>query len=286
MRSSDPEVGGDFMTPTFAAGDVLTEQDDGTGFENADDATPGLDGSCILLDISLAEASVPAILEGRRLYRFVDQTSPNAWIPREIQIVTTDHPLAAEPNGVVAQGLGDAVGQTTTALVFTLDIGVRAGYFFIVTAGTGSGQAGYVNAYANGDPFVVTPEQALDTALDDTSVVKFYIDRPYWLNATTTQSTVEAGSRVVRNEMLAVGIVDAGSSTTEIIVKSITPTYGVNDQYKGGIIKFSKTTTTAALRNVSARIISGGTAAGQELPLNPADELPATPAEDDEFWVL
>lgn len=171
---------GAFITPTFAAGDVTTQQDDGTGFENADDATPTLDGNVIIFDVSAAEATVPSVLAGRRVYRIIDQTVPAAWLPIEFQIVTTDHPLAAMPNGVILQAAGNAAGQTTTNIRLSANPGItiRTGYFFIVTDGTGAGQGGYVNTYTAGATYDIVPERALAVALDATSIIKFYVDNP------------------------------------------------------------------------------------------------------------
>lgn len=282
LRSNVAADGGAYMTPTFAAGDVTTEQDDGTGFENADDATPGLDGSCILLDISVAEASPPAVLEGRRIYRFIDQGTA-LWVPREIQIVTTDHHLAAKPNGVVMAILGNAAGQTTTNVRLASDPGItiRSGYFFMVTAGTGAGQAGYVDTYTAGATFDFTPVAALATVLDDTSMIKFYVDRPAWL--TSTQAQAAALAALVST--LGEATVGASSTTTAIRMSSVTPSNGVINQFKGGIVKFKKDTTTANLRGVSARIISS-TVSPSELQINTDDTLPATPASGDTLYIL
>jgi hypothetical protein len=282
LRSNDPLDGGDYITPTFAAGDVTTEQDDGTGFENADDATPGLDGSCILLDVSVAEASPPSVLEGRRIYRIVDQTTP-VWVPKELQIVTTDHHLAAIPNGVIMAILGNAAGQTTSNIRLASDPGItlRSGYFFIVTSGTGAGQAGYIDSYTAGATFDVVPVATLATALDNTSMIKFYVDRPAWL--TSVQAQAAALAALVST--LGEGTVTTGASTTVLPLSACTPTNTIVDQFKGSIVKFKKDTLTAGLRNTSARVIASDNSPNQ-LTLHSDDALPAVPANGETFYIL
>lgn len=306
-----------FVTPTFVSGDVTVQQDDGTGFETADDPTPGLDGTNIILDISAAEASPPAILNGRRIFIFKDQDGP-VWLDEEVMIVTTDHHLAAEPNGVFWKGLGSASNQGASSIALVSDAVVRAGYFFIVTAGTGAGQAGYVSSYSAANPYIVTPVANLDTVLDGTSVIAFYVDRPAWLTSTQAQAAAAsaitaaglldaAGTRsavglasasldaqlgAIDNnvndsfaEMVGNGSVTTGASTTVLPLSGCVPTMTVNNQFKGGILKFKKDTTTAALRNVSARILSCAVS-GLSITLVTADALPATPADGDTFWLL
>lgn len=114
LRDADSANKGAFVTPTFAAGDVVTEQDDGSGFENADDPTPDLDGTSVELDVSATEAAVPAALAGRRIYRIDDQTAPKVWVPREFAIVTRGNShLAAFPDGVLRSIVPQSVAATS-----------------------------------------------------------------------------------------------------------------------------------------------------------------------------
>ena len=67
--------------------------------------------------------------------------------------------------------------------------------------------------------------------------------------------STESADRLERSTLAIVtGTVGSGSTTTSLVASALSPTSGVNDQFNGRIISFSKDTTTAALRGQSTDI--------------------------------
>lgn len=78
---------------------------------------------------------------------------------------------------------------------------------------------------------------------------------PIPANVTQIDSSATAADRLeraVRGNVL--GTVTTGSSTTSVIVSSLSPASSVVDQFKGRIMTFDDTTTTAALRGQATDI--------------------------------
>jgi hypothetical protein len=74
-----------------------------------------------------------------------------------------------------------------------------------------------------------------------------------------------------------------GTTTTNIVIKTMDPTLTVTDQVKGRVILFKTNTTTAALRGQGAPIDGSTTTA---ITLAAGDALTTAPAEDDAFVIV
>lgn len=79
-------------------------------------------------------------------------------------------------------------------------------------------------------------------------------------------------SRAIKG--ITIGTVGVGSTVTNVVTSSITPSAGVTDQFKGLILSFSSDTTTANLRGQKTDI-TASTATG-ELTVSPLTTAPAS----------
>ena len=180
-----------------AAGILFVEQDSGT-FQsenldvgaNTDVATIGgaLSAAGIFNEVALGVVAVgvpSAMLQCRKGMLILHDAAGAEWEDTAESFETEDHPSAFDTKGCLLQDTALSTGQTTTNIRLGADpattLGVasfalKTGYFFVVSSGTGSGQAGYIKTYTAGATFDVVPYVALDTVLDDTSVVKYYLD--------------------------------------------------------------------------------------------------------------
>lgn len=87
-----------------------------------------------------------------------------------------------------------------------------------------------------------------------------------------TTSGVSSFSRAIKG--ITIGTVGVGSTVTNVVTSSITPSAGVIDQFKGLILSFSSDTTTANLRGQKTDI-TASTATG-ELTVSPLTTAPAS----------
>ena len=192
------QADGLLATPSWQAGDVKVMNDAGNAFENADDATPGLVGTSILLDVSAAEASPPAALAGARLYQFIDQAGA-AWIDEEVKILTEDHPLAWDTMGCIAAGTLHASSQTT----INIRLGAapqnspRAGMFGVLSKAANAPIGFFIESYDSGDPFNIVPRDAVPASLDNTWAYKIYQDAPSVLARVLAEENIAFGAAKV-----------------------------------------------------------------------------------------
>ena len=77
----------------------------------------------------------------------------------------------------------------------------------------------------------------------------------YKADVIAISSSTESADRLERTTLAIVtGTCTTGGSATSIIASAVSPTSGVNDQFKGRIITFDKDTTTTALRGQATDI--------------------------------
>jgi hypothetical protein len=166
-------------------------------------------------------------------------------------------------NSSAISATGSGTGHGIAALGGVDGIGLRAeggatngtGALFLTTAASGHGLA---VTNASGTAVHVTgPVDVADAANDIRG---------------TDRGTILAGT-----------VESTGTTTTNIVIKTISPTLTATDQLKGRVILFSTATTTAALRGQGAPIDGSTTTA---ITLAAGDALTTAPAEDDEFVIV
>lgn len=176
----DPSTG-QFMTPTFASGDIKCEQDDGSGFDTYDGVgTEVLNGTIPTLAVSAAEtATLPT-----RYFQVIDQTNPKAWLDFEFKVITINSHLAAEPNGCLWAGFLQAKSASGGTLGATAPANTSLrGCRIIVTRSDNAadiGRNGTINdAYDGGASLVFALERNWPLALAGTATaiwVEIYPD--------------------------------------------------------------------------------------------------------------
>jgi hypothetical protein len=139
------------------------------------------------------------------------------------------------------------------------------------------GQARRITDYV-GSTKVATVESAWGTNPSSASTFEILLVDDGVGNVATLANNPEGLTRLERlSRCVSLVTVTTGATTTSVPTSSISPSAGVADQFKNGILEFDQATTTANLRGVRTKITAstpGGT-------LTVAPALPAAPASGD-----
>jgi hypothetical protein len=109
---------------------------------------------------------------------------------------------------------------------------------------------------------------------------------PVQLDSTSTCVVLgswRASAVQAEGTVLSGTVESTGTTTTNIVIKTIDPALTATDQVKGRVILFKTDTTTAALRGQGAPIDGNTTTA---ITLAAGDALTTAPAEDDAFVIV
>jgi hypothetical protein len=135
--------------------------------------------------------------------------------------------------------------------------GTGAGQFMFLTTKTGVRKFGFVDAY---------------TPVNPSTDTQYLVLGSWRASAVQAEGTVLTGT-----------VESTGTTTTNIVLKTISPALTDTDQLKGRVILFRTDTATAALRGQGAPIDGSTTTA---ITLAAGDALTTTPAEDDSFVIV
>lgn len=177
---------------------------------------------------------------------------------------------------------GSASGGTLATDVPNIG-GIVTGCILLTTGGTGGGGTGGANNQArmitvSAANRVITVSPNFEVALDNTTTYQVLLTEFALFRWADLQmilgddGAVNRLSRALNTESLVT--IGAASSATNIITSSIAPPATVTDQFKGRILCFNLTTTTANLRGQATKITAS--TSGGVLTVDPLSTAPVS----------